>query len=464
MADGLESTLPPTGSPTSSGDSCLATLTAVHPPELTWQLVIDTQPVIIGREGFGVHLIGNRTVSRRHVGVTWNGTCHVVSDLGSRNGCKLEGRKLDAATVLEPGDVIQLGDVFLIYERGDPALDDAAVSQASIPGRSFAARQLRVQIARAAVDPSPVLLLGETGTGKEWITRELHRLSGRSGPLVALNCAALGSQIVESQLFGHLKGAFTGATSDQPGVFRAAHGGTLFLDELGELPLDLQPKLLRALQDGLIVPVGGTKATPVDVRVIAATNKNLQQAIDQHTFRLDLYSRLAMWEIAIPPLRARRVDILPWISRLSSLWCVARSIPTRTLTMLPDAVESLLLHPWPDNLRGIDRLVHVLRSNPALESISPTELPAWLTAPPARPLASATSVARQLPQPLAVAPDPGPDEPRAGRRPAPSREEFSRAYEEHAGNVRALSRHFDRDRRQIYRWMDAYGLARKSDD
>ncbi len=471
-----QSTLPPTRSPDAAGGVLVGTLTAVYPPELAFQLVLRDEPAIIGREGPGVIAIAHPTVSRRHIGITSIGTAHQVSDLGSSHGSRLDGQPLSQPThALDHNAVLQIGDVFLIYERGDPENDQVAVSQASVPGRSAAIRQLRVQIARAAPDPSPVLLLGETGTGKEWIARELHRLSGRRGPIVALNCAALSSQIVESQLFGHVKGAFTGATTDHPGLFRAANDGTLFLDELGELPLELQPKLLRALQDGQIMPVGGTRAMQVDVRVIAATNRDLRAAIDQGAFRLDLYSRLAMWEIALPPLRARRTDILSWLTRLGDAWSMARSQPSRRIVLMPDAVESLLIHPWPDNLRGIDRLVHVLRSNPAAGSIggaaggaaigaaiagaaiAASDLPAWITSAPAQsspgmPVQSSSSGSM-----------PAADEPRK-RRPAPSREDFERAYAEHAGNVRALSRHFDRDRRQIYRWMDTYGLQRPTDE
>ncbi len=378
---------------TSNGVASAATLTAVHPLDLDWQLQLGDQLVTIGRDGDArVPALANRTVSRRHVEIRWNGAAHVISDLGGRNGSRLDGVRLGETELrtLQDGSVLQLGDVFVIYERtlyerGAPIADAEHVSKDNLPGRAMAMRRLRTQVGRAAADPSAVLILGETGTGKEWIARELHRLSQRPGPLVALNCAALGSSLIESQLFGHVKGAFTGATSDQVGLFRAAEGGTLFLDEIGELPLDLQPKLLRALQDGQITPVGATRALTVDVRVVAATNRDLETAISQRAFRLDLYSRLALWEIAVPPLRARRVDILAWLARLQRVWLEARpGIKGSPMTLQPDAVQVILLHPWLDNLRGLDRLVHVLQSTPSSGPLARADLPSWLLAPPHR--------------------------------------------------------------------------------
>src|SRR5262249_13842254 len=153
--------------------------------------------------------------------------------------------------------------------------DESAADGDALPGRSAAATALRAALAEAASDQAPVLLVGETGVGKERAAEELHRLSGRAGPLVRVNCAALAPQLVEDQLFGHVRGAFTGAGDDQPGLLRAADGGTLVLDEVGELPAELQPKLLRALEERQVAPLGSTRAVRVDVRVVAATNRDL---------------------------------------------------------------------------------------------------------------------------------------------------------------------------------------------
>ena len=423
-----------------------ARLVAVHPPELAaWRLELADAPVVIGREqAEGVSApLAHGTVSRRHVEIRWErGPGHVAIDLGSHNGSRLAGGRLgDRAAALEDGAILQLGEVFLVYERvigGRAGAGDEAAD--AIPGTASAVARLRRQVVRAAADPSPVLLLGETGVGKERIAREIHRLSGRPGPLVALNCAALSPQLVESQLFGHLRGAFTGATSAAEGLFRAADGGTLFLDEIGELSADLQPKLLRALQEGEVLAVGATTGVAVDVRVVAATNRDLPGDVDAGRFRRDLYARLAMWELRVPPLRERRVDLFDWIDRLHRAWRSARPGSNAALpALLPDAVEAVLFHPWMDNLRGLDRLVHALATMSARGPLARRDLPSWLTS----------------------AAEPEPPEVPAGGLPVPTRDEFIAAHRELDGNVRALARRFNRDRRQIYRWIEAYGLPRR---
>jgi PAS domain S-box-containing protein len=199
---------------------------------------------------------------------------------------------------------------------------------------------------------STVLITGESGTGKEIVARALHSSSHRSsGPFVAVNCAALPGELLESELFGHVKGAFTGAVRDRPGRFELADGGTIFLDEIGDLALPLQAKLLRVLQEHSFERVGGTKTRQVDVRVIAATNANLQEAVAEHRFREDLYYRLRVVPIEIPPLRARREDLDPLIQHLLDKIGKGRG---RSLRLAPSAMRALLTYAWPGNVRELE--------------------------------------------------------------------------------------------------------------
>ncbi len=443
-----------------------ARLRAVWPPCLSWTQPLSTRRTIIGRITSDEcdNPLAHETVSRRHLAIEWDGRrgTHVAVDLESHNGSRVGGSDLGATQrPLRDGDVIQLGDVCVVHERGLGLSDDttragADVSRDGVPGRSPAIALLRAGVGKAARDPSPVLLLGETGTGKEWIAREVHRLSGRPGPLVAINCSALSPQIIDSQLFGHIKGAFTGATADQPGVFRAADGGTLFLDEIGDLPLDLQPKLLRALQEGEVQPVGSTKLHHVDVRVVAATNQQLADRVERGEFRRDLYARLALWELRVPPMHERRGDLLDWIHRLHGVWQQRRPHLTDTpLLLTPEAAEALLLYPWPNNLRELDRLVHELGAGTFSDAITVEQLPAWVTADSKQ----GTGPTGKSTESGAKARSVSADSPRPDKRPLPTREEFVEVFERLDGNVRAMAKHFDRDRRQIYRWIDAHGLA-----
>ena len=422
-------------------------LTVVYPPELRQCFSLGNTESVIGRDPGpgGLHL-PHPTVSRSHARLCWQASrhTHLLADLASHNGSTVDGLPAATPRALVNQSLLRLGDVLLIYDVSAATLEDATeVSAEEIAGRAPSVQRLRVRIARAAKDPAPALIQGESGTGKERVARELHRLSNRRGPLLALNCATLSHQLAESELFGHQKGAFTGASEARPGLFRAANGGTLFLDEVGELPLELQPKLLRVLQEGEVLPVGDTRPVQVEVRVVAATHRNLAQAVEAGTFRQDLYARLALWEINLPALRERRVDLLDWIDRLAFAWATARSA-RRRLSFDPDAAEILLRFSWPLNLRGVERLVHELSSAMSSdEALTPAALPAWLTGK-----CEATGGSR--PQGDTV----------KGRPVIPSRQEFVAAFEELDGNVRALARRFARDRRQIYRWIAAHGLQR----
>lgn len=217
---------------------------------------------------------------------------------------------------------------------------------------SVAMRAVLRTAALVAASDAPVLVMGESGAGKEVVADLVHRWSDRSSkPLVAANCAGLPETLIESELFGHVKGAFTGAATERDGYFRAAQGGTLFLDEIGDLPMHLQPKLLRALEAKEVTPVGAERPIPIDVRLIAATNKNLEQAVKDQEFREDLYYRLNVVELSVPPLRDRREDIPALVRRLASKFVGA------AVRLSPQALSCLLAYEWPGNVRELRNAV-----------------------------------------------------------------------------------------------------------
>jgi DNA-binding NtrC family response regulator len=221
-----------------------------------------------------------------------------------------------------------------------------------IIGEAPALKQVLVALQRAAGTDATVLLEGESGTGKELFARALHALSARSdGPFVAINCAAIPDNLLETELFGHEKGAFTGAVARKPGKFELAHRGTLFLDEIGDLPLGLQAKILRALEERRFERVGGTVSLHVDVRIVAATNKALRAGVAAKIFREDLYFRLSVFPITIPPLRDRPDDI-PILARVFvDRFC--REMKKKVATLSPAAIEELKRYPWPGNVREL---------------------------------------------------------------------------------------------------------------
>ncbi len=466
---------------TSEGGSTIAEatwcarLTIVHPPELHTVIDLAHASRTLGRQAEPPDglAVAHSTVSRRHLELRWDPKFarHSARDLGSRNGSSIHGTPLGPVPrILDDNAVIRFGDILAIYERQrGPITDGPAATRTAIPGDALALLSFRSALARAAVDPSPALILGESGSGKERSAAELHRLSGRPGPFLALNCAALSPQLIESQLFGHQRGAFTGATTAQPGLFRAADGGTLFLDEIGELPLDLQPKLLRVLESGELLPLGATQSLRFNVRVVAATNRVLADEVEAGRFRRDLYARLALWQLHLPPLARRRVDILFWLGRLAADWAAARGLPRPPpLELTPSAAAAILRPRWPENLRGLLRLVHELahRGNGPIRQES---LPTWLTDPsigsnigsnigPNTGSSPDTSNADDKPEasaPVALAPAP---EPLRELRPRPSRSELIAALVAHDWNLSATARAYERDRKQISRWIAMYDI------
>ena len=225
-----------------------------------------------------------------------------------------------------------------------------------IVGEDARLKQVTVALHRAAATDTTVLLEGESGTGKELFARALHALSPRAdGPFVAINCAAIPETLLETELFGHEKGAFTGASQRKPGKFELAHRGTLFLDEIGDLPLSLQPKILRALEEKRFERVGGTAPLQVDVRVVAATNRNLKAAVAARQYREDLYFRLSVFPITIPPLRDRTDDIPMLAKYFVDRFC--RDLNKKPLNFAPSAVEELRTYSWPGNVRELQNCI-----------------------------------------------------------------------------------------------------------
>jgi len=212
------------------------------------------------------------------------------------------------------------------------------------------------QVERVAASDATVLVVGETGTGKELIARQLHQRSGRGGPFIAVNCGAFSESLIDAELFGHESGAFTGAHQARAGWFEAANGGTLFLDEIGDLPLALQVKLLRVLQERQVVRLGSRRAIPLDVRLVAATNVELHRAVEAQHFRADLYFRLSVATIELPPLRDRPGDILP-LARHFIAACGGK-LALQGAQLSPEARNALLAYAWPGNIRELENVIH----------------------------------------------------------------------------------------------------------
>lgn len=268
--------------------------------------------------------------------------------------------------------------------RPNPEGDDSIVSVRSprapsdsidgIFGRSEPMREALSMLRLSAPSAAGLLLLGESGTGKELFAKAAHRAGGRSGNFVAVNCAAIPHNLLESELFGYVQGAFTDARSDSDGLFRRAHRGTLFLDEVGELPTALQPKLLRAIQERSIRPVGGQSEVPVDVRIIAATNRKLEA---DPGFRRDLYYRLAVMVVSIPPLRQRGEDVLLLAEHF--VRSIARRLGRPAPRLGPDAITHLVGHHWPGNVRELENCLER-----AMVLVRGDEIDASLLPPPVR--------------------------------------------------------------------------------
>jgi DNA-binding NtrC family response regulator len=425
--------------------------------------------IVLGREAPGIGRIEDGLMSKRHASVSFGGGVHLVEDLGSRNGTFVNGARIESPTVLSPNHVIAMGDSLFVVDQEPaphllPANDAEEGEVPELVGASLTTERIRRSLLTAARAGGNVLLLGPTGSGKEIVAGAIHRIAHEEAPFVPQNCAGLGEQLAKSELFGHKKGAFTGADRDRDGAFTDASGGILFLDEVADLPAPVQAMLLRVLEDGKVQPLGSNDSIGVRVRVIAATSRDLEST----GFRIDLLARIGTWVLHLPTLIDRRADILPLFEHFHRL--KAPKAPPLTAA----AAEALLLHPWIENVRGVramvlriaalargrdtvdldvleqagiqGAIVSMLRGREAEVDLTSTDT------------FTKTSLERK---PSGVPRDPVSDAPgRDEDSERPSREELVRSLTQHTGNITALSAARGWHRTQIYRWLRHYGINR----
>ncbi|MBI4701471.1 MAG: sigma 54-interacting transcriptional regulator [Deltaproteobacteria bacterium] len=413
------------------------------PRQLTWTLLVAFtggrcpapaplrllgKPCTIGRSSeCPVALVHDPRVSRRHATIRVGADGASIADC-SANGTFINGRAIDTCALAD-GDVVRVGDSFLVLRRRGP-IGDESEPETELLGASPAMEELRRTVALVGPTKISVLIVGETGTGKELVARALHAAYRPAGPFVPVNCSAIPDGLAEAALFGHCRGAFSGADRDQPGYFRDAEGGVLFLDEVGELPPNIQPKLLRALEDMHVIPVGTTRPVACDVRVVAATNRDLRTALPGGSFRGDLYARLAELTITTPALRERREDVLP---------ILCRALGETAPALAPDLVDALLRHDWPFNVRELVKLASELR----LRGSGLPALDLDLVRHRLQPPATLESGGLRLALP-------------AGAK--PGKDELVALLRRHRGVVADVARATDRSRKQIYRWIEGYGI------
>jgi transcriptional regulator with GAF, ATPase, and Fis domain len=314
-----------------------------------------------------------------------------------------------------------------------------------IIGQNPKMKELAELIARVAATPTTVLIRGESGTGKELVARAIHRYSNvRERPLVTVNCTALAPTLLESELFGHKRGAFTGAVADKPGLFERADGGTIFLDEVGDMPLEMQAKLLRVLQTGEIKPVGDVVTRKVRVRVIAATNRDLEKALAVSEFREDLFYRFNTFTITLPPLRDRTEDI-PVLAH-HFLRKAEAKVNKRVDRFAPEALDLLKRYPWPGNLRELENIIERAVVLATSRQVEVAHLPLHLQEPAPVPLRAGEGFLQARARTLALF----------------EREAISRLLAEARGNVSVAARRAGITRRNLHRLILKYRIKTKS--
>jgi DNA-binding NtrC family response regulator len=320
---------------------------------------IDAKVVTIGSQDDNHCVLNDPTISRHHAVIEETGEGYVLRDLGSTNGTFLNGILIREA-YLEYGSIIDLGNTQLQFVPLEERVEIPPSEERSfgdVLGSGLEIRRIFTMLKKISPSDVTVTVEGETGTGKELVARAIHSHSQRAeGPFVVIDCGSISKSLIESELFGHEKGAFTGATQTRRGAFEMAHGGTIFIDEIGELALEMQPKLLRVLEQREVRRVGGNQVFTVNVRVIAATNKDLASEVQKGRFREDLFYRISVVSIYLPPLRERREDI-PLLARQFARELAELYRGGGDLRISPEALEVLRHYQWPGNVRELKNVI-----------------------------------------------------------------------------------------------------------
>ena len=427
--------------------------------------IIEGDVFRIGKSRDNQLVLADETVSRAHCEIVREPKGYLLRDLGSTNGTLLDGAEIKEVW-LKPGAVITVGKVELkvrpFSERVE-ILPSDSTRYGEVTGRSVAMRSVFGLLEQLGPTDATVLIGGETGSGKDVLARSIHALSPRKDrPFIVVDCGAVVGSLIESELFGHEKGSFTGATASRQGAFELAHGGTLFLDEIGELSLDLQPKLLRVLETRELRRVGGNQSKRVDIRVIAASKRNLKMEVDRGKFREDLYFRLAVVPVELPPLRERREDIPVLVESLLETIAAADPSGATPRTLSKETLESLQGHDWPGNVRELrnvlERAVYMSKATGSTE----VHLSALPFVAPARPIGAADAGEGAGGQPV--------PEFEQGKSYRETKAEwdatFERRYvawllERSGGNISAAARAADMDRKYLHKLARKHGLHPK---
>ncbi|MEM1029883.1 MAG: sigma 54-interacting transcriptional regulator [Myxococcota bacterium] len=470
---------------TSGGPGSHAGLVLLYAPgfrQLQPAYALTDDRILIGREPPADILIAQPAVSRSHAQLVRDAHGWSIRDLGARNGTIVNGVPIHEAR-LEDADDIRVGDAFFKFvprdaERYLPYRIDGAVfgaypTPSGIVG-GYQLASIASALERIARSSISVILLGESGTGKEVFARQVHTWSERRGAFRAINCAALPPNLLESELFGYRRGAFSGADRDHVGLVRAADHGTLFLDEVGDMPLEAQAKLLRVLQSKEVLPLGATSPETVDVRILCATHQDLNAMQREGRFRGDLFARLNEYSVTLPPLRARKEDVFALCTEF------LRTHKRPDLELSVPYMTGLLHYDFPYNVRELEALIKrgiaLAEGGELGASHLSNEIHVHMktygrrasgtAAPPRNPIPS-------VPPPQSAGAPPPSSHPKAtglaagahpSARPAPaaaalpSEDDLRRVLHHYRGNVAAVGRHYGKERMQIHRWMKKYDI------